>query len=152
MALKLATLTLRREGSFLQLVDGAHHCGPKAVLVAHKGERPRNSSEAARNGTLADRVKVEGQAVPINYSLTVACAPVLDHRGFLFDQAMVDAWFARKGLYVSSLSCEALTIRLANELMDKLARDASHCDLRGVTLQLSPAPHKASLSAHFVRE
>lgn len=143
MALKLATLVLRREGTFYQLVAGDHHCGPKAQLVSVlvTGEVTRH-----HKGPTAD------MAIPVNYTLTVACGPVLDHRGFLFDQAMVDKWFQRKGQTVSSLSCEALTIALANQLMDKLARDASHCELRGVTLQLSPAPHKASLSAHFVRE
>lgn len=129
MSLTLASLTLRREGSFHQFVAGDHHCGPKAELVPHEGKL----------------------AIKVNYTLTVACGPTLDHRGFLFDQAQVDKWFQVQGSRVSSLSCEALTIQLANRLMDKLAKDAPHCDLRGVTLQLSPAPHKASLSAHFVR-
>jgi hypothetical protein len=143
MALKLATLTLRREGQFYQLVGGEHHCGAKAQLVSVRV-----------NGDVTTRHKgpEAAMAIPVNYALTVACGPTLDHRGFLFDQAMVDKWFQRKGQAVSSLSCEALTIALANQLMDKLARDAAHCELRGVTLQLSPAPHKASLSAHFVRE
>lgn len=142
MALKLATLTLRREGTFYQFVAGEHHCGPKDALVkAHW-------NESAKLVTLHP---AGHPAIPVVYTLTVACAPVLDHRGFLFDQAQVQRWFEVQGTKVSSLSCEALTINLANRLMDKLERDAPHCDLRGVTLQLSPAPHKASLSAHFVR-
>lgn len=137
--LKLATLTLRREGTFLQWVEGEHHCGPVTALVDMK----------VRGNGNAKTVTVKG--IRVNYSLTVACGPTLDHRGFLFDQAMVDAWFVRQGERVTSLSCEAYTIKLANAFMDKLAHDAPHCDLRGVTLQLSPAPHTASLSAHFVK-
>lgn len=143
MALKLASLVLRRSGTFHQLVSGDHHCGPVGKLV---------SAGVRGNGDVVRTKDGPSKAVLVKYELTVACSPVLDHRGFLFDQAMVDLWFQRQGARVSSLSCEALTIQLANTLMDKLGRDASHCDLRGVTLQLSPAPHLASLSAHFVRE
>lgn len=128
--MKLATLTIRREGLFPQLVVGQYHCGAKQHLVQ----------------------ATHGLAIPVKYNLTVACGPVLDHRGFLFDQTMVQAWFERQGQTPSALSCEALTIATANRLMEKIARDASHCDLRGVTLQLSPAPHQASVSAHFVKE
>ncbi len=143
MGLKLATLTLRREGTFYQLVSGDNHCGARAALV--RVEWSSENQQVVRSHT-------GGPAIKIQYNLTVACGPVLDQRGFLFDQAMVDRWFMVQGLKVSSLSCEARTIQLGNALMDKLASDTPHCDLRGLTLQLSPAPHKASLSAHFVRK
>lgn len=128
--LNLQTLTLRREGRFVQRVEGDHHCGPKALL---------------------DTTDEGHKVIAVTYKLTVACGPTLDHRGFLFDQAMVDAWFTRQGTRATSLSCEAYCISLANKFMDKLAKDAPHCDLRGVTLELSPAPHQASISAHFTR-
>lgn len=156
MALSLATLTLRREGLFNQAVDGDHHCGPKSALVdmripeepkAHAKGRPVQGARGLGANMTTRTVK----GIPVRYNLTVACGPVLDHRGFLFDQAMVDVWFARQGERPTSLSCEAYAIRLANTFMDKLAKDAPHCDLRGVTLQLSPAPHTASISAHFTR-
>lgn len=143
MTLKLATLTLRREGQFYQLVGGEYHCGAPAALVRVSWVESNQSVVRDAKG---------GPAILVEYSLTVACGPTLDQRGFLFDQAQVDRWFMRQGLRVSSLSCEATTILLANSLMDKLAKDAPHCDLRGVTLQLSPAPHSASVSAHYVRE
>lgn len=136
MALKLSTLTLRREGDFVQAVDGAHHCGPKALLVDIE---------------LPGKVKTKAKGIAVRYTLTVACGPTLDHRGFLFDQAMVDLWFKRQGERVTSLSCEAYAINLANRFLEKLAKDAPHCDVRGITLQLSPAPHQASISAHFVK-
>lgn len=145
MALTLATLTLRREGTFNQAVAGAHHCGPMALLVDMEVPDPE------RPKVLERRRMVKAKGIPVKYSLTVACGPTLDHRGFLFDQAMVDVWFARQGQRVTSLSCEAYAVNLANQFMDKLAKDAPHCDLRGVTLQLSPAPHQASISAHFIR-
>lgn len=145
--LTLATLTLRREGLFTQAVEGAHHCGPKALLVDMR--IPSDPRPPHRSRSTAQTVVVKG--IPIKYVLTVACGPILDHRGFLFDQAMVDLWFARQGERPTALSCEAYAIKLANTFMDKLAKDAPHCDLRGVTLQLSPAPHQASISAHFTK-
>lgn len=139
MALTLATLTLRREGLFNQAVEGPHHCGPTSALVDMRLPAQKGGASYLTKG------------IPVRYNLTVACGPVLDHRGFLFDQAMVDVWFARQGERPTSLSCEAYAIRLANTFMDKLAKDAPHCDLRGVSLQLSPAPHQASISAHFTK-
>lgn len=147
-SLTLATLTLRREGLFTQAVEGEHHCGPKALLVDMRIPHPADAGKAI-SGTKARYATVKG--IPVRYSLTVACGPTLDHRGFLFDQAMVDLWFSRQGERPTALSCEAYAIKLANSFMDKLAKDAPHCDLRGVTLQLSPAPHQASISAHFTR-
>lgn len=150
--LNLASLTLRREGLFHQLVTGEHHCGPKSALVDHSGQIPDPAqSGKAISGRNARTITVKGPAIAVKYHLTVTCGPTLDHRGFLFDQTMVDAWFVRKGLYASGLSCEALVIKYANELQEKIARDAAHCDVRGVTLQFSPAPHQASVSAHYTR-
>lgn len=131
--LTLATLTMRREGLFKWHVAGKHHCGANSALVPVKRGEPL-------------------MAIPIRYTMTVACAPTLDHRGFLFDQAMVQLWFERQGLTPTALSCEALVIKAANELQDKIARDTPHCNVRGLTLQFSPAPFQASISAHYVKE
>lgn len=149
MAVKLATLTMRREGTFHQLVEGTHHCGPASQVIDHVDNRPLDDAKRSGKKPL---VRVEGKAITIRYNLTVACGPTLDHRGFLFDQTMVAVWFERMGLYPSSLSCEALVIKLGNQLQDKIARDAAHCDVRALTLQFSPAPYQASVSAHFIRE
>ena len=146
--LKLTTLTMRREGLYTQAVDGLHHCGPKALLVDMRIPDPAPGQRVVVHKTTTKLVK----GIPVRYNLTVACGPTLDHRGFLFDQAMVDLWFARRGERITSLSCEAYAVSLANSFMDKLAKDAPHCDVRGITLQLSPAPHQARISAHFTRE
>lgn len=148
MGLKLATLTLRREGEFVWLVEGAHHCGPESALVNVRADDP-NPAMTARKGITAGWVHAKG--IPIRYTLTVACGPTLDHRGFLFDQAMVQLWFERQGATPTALSCEALVIKTANLLQEKIAKDAPHCDVRGVTLQFSPAPFQASVSAHYTK-
>lgn len=121
--LALSTLSISREGDVQWRVMGDHHCGPKAML---------------REGRM-----------PVRYSMTVTCAPALDDRGFLFDQAMVDLWVRRLADIPTALSCEALVIDVARRFMTKVERDVPHCRLVGLRMTLSPAPHSASVTARY---
>lgn len=122
-AIKLQTLTIKRSGTVNWLVTGDHHCGPKALL---------------KNGAIA-----------VQYTIEITCAPALDERGFLLDQAMVDVWMQRQATRATSLSCEALVLRVAEDLLMKVAKDTPHCDVKALTVTLSPAPHQASITATF---
>ena len=121
--LNLASLSITRSGDVQWHVTGDHHCGPKAML---------------REGRM-----------PVRYSMTVMCAPALDDRGFLFDQAMVDLWVRRLAEIPTALSCEALVIHVARKFMTKVERDVPACRLLGVRMTLSPAPYQAGVTARF---
>lgn len=123
-ALKLRTLTIARSGQVAWKVTGDHHCGPKALL------KP--------DGTIA-----------VRYSLRLTCAPTTDERGFLLDQAMVDKWMARQASRETDLSCEQLVMRVAEDLLAKIAHDTPHCDVKSLTLSLSPAPFQASIEVSY---
>jgi hypothetical protein len=123
---KLRTLTIKRSGQVNWKVIGDHHCGPKSKL------RP--------DGT-----------VPVRYTVEITCAPQLDQRGFLLDQAMLDAWVQRQATIETALSCEALVVALADALLAKVQRDTPHCDVRGLIVTLSPAPFQASITAAYER-
>lgn len=124
--LKLSTMKIERSGECNWRVEGAYHCGPKALLK-------------------------DGR-IPVKYSVSVTCEPHLDHRGFLFDQAMVDVWMKRQAELVTSLSCEALVVSVAEKMLAKLERDVPHCKVTELVLSLSPAPHQAAVTARFAPE
>lgn len=144
--LVLNAISIRRSGEFLQLVQpGANHCGPASALVDW-----RAPSKDPTTGRITGHRT--GRAIPIKYELLATCSPTLDHRGFLFDQTSVQGWLEASGLHEpTSLSCEALVITMANRFQDKLARDAPHCELRGLSLSFSPAPHLAAVQVHMGR-
>lgn len=123
MALPLLNLSITREGDVQWRVTGPNHCGPKAML---------------REGRM-----------PVKYSMTVVCKPRLDDRGFLFDQAMVDVWMRRQADAMTALSCEALVVDVAQRLMAKIERDVPECEVIGLRLTLSPAPHQAGVTARY---
>lgn len=130
--LVLSSLSIHRAGEFHQrVVPGSNHCGPAEALVPSP---------------------LGGVAIPVKYELLVTCEPTLDHRGFLFDQVAVQAWMEERAARGPvTLSCETLVIELANAFQDKLARDARHCKLQGLSLFLSPAPHAAKVQVHLGR-
>lgn len=123
MALKLQTMKIERKGLVNWRVSGDTHCGPKALLV---------------NGRIA-----------VEYTVSVTCAPSLDKRGFLFDQAMVDAWMQRQAEMETTLSCEKLCIAVAERMLAKMAHDVPHCKVTELVMTLSPKPHQASVTARF---
>jgi hypothetical protein len=121
--LKLQTMKIERKGKVSWRVTGDTHCGPKALLV---------------DGRIA-----------VEYTVSVTCAPHLDKRGFLFDQAMVDLWMQRQAEMETSLSCEKLVITVAEKMLAKMAKDVPHCKVTELIMTLSPAPHSASVTARF---
>ncbi len=123
ISLTLQSLTIKREGQVDWSVEGESHCGPKSEL---------------RDGK-----------IPVKYFLAVTCAPTLDERGFLFDQAAVDIWMRRQATKITSLSCEALVIDVAKEFLLKMIRDGPHCKVTELTLSLSPSPFAASITCKF---
>lgn len=123
IALTMQSLTIRREGQVEWSVEGEHHCGPKSEI---------------RDGK-----------IPVKYTLIATCAPHLDERGFLFDQAAVDLWMKRQATQVASLSCEALVVETAKNFLLKMARDVPHCKVTKLTLTLSPSPFQAGITVEF---
>lgn len=123
IALTLQSLTIKREGQVEWKVAGDHHCGPKGEI---------------RDGR-----------VPVKYSVSVTCAPSLDERGFLFDQASVDLWMKRQADNVTSLSCEALVVETATNMLLKLQRDVPHCKVTELVMTLSPSPFQAGVTCRF---
>lgn len=121
--LKLNTLAIKRSGRVFWNVYGNHHCGPR--------------EEMTPNG------------MPVEYSMEVVCKPHLDERGFLFDQAMVGKWLERIASKPTAKSCEELVIHVAELFMAKAAKDVPKCQIVGFKLTLSPAPHRASITAAF---
>jgi hypothetical protein len=79
----------------------------------------------------------------IKYNMVCECDVKLDHRGFLFDQVNVDAFF--KGIRRTELSCEKLCIDCAGKLMEMIQAENPKAVIRKMTLTLSPAPHLASM-------
>jgi hypothetical protein len=127
-ALKLASFTLQRAGISNFVVSGPNHCGPAGALVNVDGGR---------------------KAIPVRWDLTVTCAPRLDDRGFLFDQAMVGLYMDRIAERGTALSCERLARHVAELLLAKIPRDVPTCDVTALTLVFSPAPYAASLTVRY---
>lgn len=128
LKLKLRTYTLQRAGLSNFVVSGPNHCGPAAALVNVTGGR---------------------KAIPVRWDMTVTCAPRLDDRGFLFDQAMVGVYMDRIAERGSTLSCELLARHVAELLLGKIAKDVPTCDVTALSLTFSPAPYAASLTVRY---
>lgn len=123
MAVKLSTMTIERTGEVAWRVAGEFHCGPKAL--------------------------VKDGRIPVKYTVKVTCKPHLDNRGFLFDQAMVDLWMKRQAEKETTLSCESLVLRVAENMLAKMAKDVPHCEVTELVMTLSPAPYQAGVTARF---
>jgi len=128
LKLKLRTFTLQRAGISNFVVTGGNHCGPALQLVNVTGGR---------------------KAIPVRWDMTVTCAPQLDDRGFLFDQAMVGVYMDRIAERGTTLSCELLARHVAELLLGKIAKDVPTCDVTGLSLVFSPAPYAASLTVRY---
>lgn len=129
--LPLKTLTIVRSGRLTFRVTGPNHCGPadqtRAVLTP-KG-----------------RVSV----LDADYRLIVECAPNLDRRGFLFNQLSVQVFAQNLANRSAYASCEHLCIDLGVKFQTKIAEDVPTCQVLALTVELSPAPYKATLRARF---
>ncbi len=82
--------------------------------------------------------------IVIQYQVEVRCAVSLDDRGFLFDQLTIQRYFEE--LNDTTLSCEQLTIECARNLFVRIRRENGGCVVLGMDVQLSPAPHAASMT------
>lgn len=132
----IAALTIQRQGRARWKVTGEHHCGPREYLErvdGYWGVAPLD-------------------IMPVDWTIRCRCAPVLDQRGFLFDQANVAAFIDRLAERGTDMSCEQLAQHVALLFLDKLARDAQHCQVLNLRVILSPAPHMASVEAEYSNE
>lgn len=129
IALTLQSMTIKREGQVEWIVEGDHHCGPKSELKTY----PHTTT----------------QYIPVKYTLSVTCAPHLDQRGFLFDQASVGKWMERISSEPTKLSCEALVVHVATQFLLKMAKDVPHCKVTELVLTLSPSPFQAGVTCRF---
>lgn len=128
LKLKLRTMTITREGDLMVHIDPAgSHCGPAGMIVK-EGDK---------------------SLMPVKYTARVVCAPTVDDRGFLFDQAMLDKWLQRVAAEKTGLSCELLCQAYAERFLAKMEHDRPDCEVRYLSLTLSPAPHKASITVEY---
>lgn len=79
----------------------------------------------------------------VRYNLKCLCSPVLDSRGFLFDQLNIQSFF--ESIQKTSLSCEQLTIVCLEQLLDHILAENPTCQIHTMELTLSPAPYLASM-------
>jgi hypothetical protein len=80
----------------------------------------------------------------IRYHLICECSPVLDNRGFLFDQLNIQSYF--ESIKRTQLSCERLTVVCLEQLLEHILTENPTCEIRRMELTLSPEPFLASLS------
>lgn len=108
-------LTLRRTGQFTIAVAGDNHCG----------------------------VTTDGKVL-IKYEFAAVCSTDLDHRGFLFEQRNIDAYF--QALRRTTRSCEQLVQGCLKALLGRIMDENPGCHICKASLTLSPAPHAASMT------
>lgn len=127
MSLSLTWVSIERAGHVTFTVKGPSHCGP------------------------ADQVRqVAGLTVlDADFVITALCAPSFDGQGFLFDQAKVQGWAQKVCDREAYASCEHLAVDIGVRFQASLARYVPTCQVRELTVVLSPAPYKAKLTAHF---
>ncbi len=80
----------------------------------------------------------------VRYHLTCECSPLLDHRGFLFDQINIQQYF--ESIKRTQLSCERLTVVCLNQLLEHILTENPTCQIRKMELTLSPEPFLASMT------
>lgn len=110
------TLKMVRRGTFRFKQIGDHHCG----------------------------LKSGDGFITVDYDVAVICEPLLDRRGFLFDQVSIDNFF--KSIKSSSLSCEQLTIRCAQKLVKMMLKENPSCRIKSISVKLSAWPHFADMT------
>lgn len=80
----------------------------------------------------------------VKYAAVIKCGAVTDHRGFLFDQINVDAYF--QGIKRTSLSCEKLAMHCTNGLVALIRKENPGAEIHALELTLSPAPFAAAMT------
>ena len=86
----------------------------------------------------------------VRYSVRAECLPSLDKRGFLFDQLTVDNFF--KSIGETILSCEELSMYCCEALMDLIHKENNKCEIKNMSLTLSPEPYAASMTYEWSEE
>lgn len=86
----------------------------------------------------------------VRYLARIECLPTLDKRGFLFDQLTVDNFF--KSLGTTILSCEELSMYCCEALMDLIHQENDKCEIKNMSLTLSPEPYAASMTYEWSEE
>lgn len=123
MGLKLLTQTIHREGELIWAIDGEFHCGPAA---------------AVQHGQLY-----------MKYEVTVECLPILDNRGFIFDQAALDGYFQMLSADVIGFSCEKLNQWAAEKFLKWLRRENPGCTPVSVKVRISTRPFAAWFETYY---
>ena len=80
----------------------------------------------------------------IRYHLKCSCTPLLDHRGFLFDQLNIQQFF--ESIKRTQLSCERLTVVCLEQLLEHILTENPTCQILKAELTLSPEPYLASMT------
>jgi hypothetical protein len=153
MKLALKLLTIRRTGQVLWRVKGLHHCGPASQLRHMDVSVPM--PQAVMEPGVPDGMfygidrSVRHYYMPVNYVAVMACAPQLDQRGFLFDQAGVDTFLNQLAQTPTDKSCERLAQYAAEQLLEHIAFEVPTCQVRAMTMTLSPSPFVAEVTASY---
>jgi hypothetical protein len=80
----------------------------------------------------------------IRYHMKCVCSPKLDHRGFLFDQLNIQAFF--EGIKRTNLSCEQLTVHCLEGLLENILKENPACQIYRMEMTLAPEPYAASMT------
>lgn len=124
----IRSMAIHREGLVNVSVTGNHHCGTTEWLRRDGKQKPY---------------------MPCKYTVDVTCEPGLDHRGFLFDQLMVETTMTAIASKPSHDSCELRAQKMAKILLKAISDDVPSCDITHLRLSLSPAPYAASVTVAY---
>ena len=122
-----------------------------AAAVKKKPKKLRRTMSILRHGNF--RVKPIGDAhcgidlgnarIEANYFVRVECVPTLDHRGFLFEQRVVDEVF--QGIEECAMSCELLAYTCCQLVKERILNDNPSLEIRCIEVSISAAPFPATL-------
>lgn len=109
-------LTMIRHGDFRAVIKGYTHCG-------------RDMGNAS---------------VRFQYYVVVECVPIVDQRGFLFDQVAIDHVFQR--VRETELSCENLAMDCFREVLAAIQQENPTIIIRKMKIDISAEPHPATMT------
>jgi hypothetical protein len=151
---KARTLALKYSEDLLAMVqrkEAAKHKPPTVRVVRDTLPAPISGATLTMNRKGAFTIRTFGPnhcgtlpVLDVRYVVEVECDAVVDGRGFLFDQLMVDSFF--KGIKRSSLSCEKLAMFCAEGLVKAIRRENPGVNVRSVKMTLSPQPFAAGMT------
>jgi hypothetical protein len=133
---KARALAIRYAETLATMAQDKAPVAPTTMTLDREGEFTIETFGNAHCGTL----KIQ----PVRYSLNATFDAVLDRRGFLADQLLVDRYF--QGIKRSDLSCEKLCIQSLHHVRRVLLLDNPNLRIRSMKLTLSPAPYGAKMT------